>query len=449
MKWNFFHEFKLGFQNTKLEIGRKMSLQEFEFLYFALVKMLIKNIKGLVQVREQAVSKLSGSEMKHLPVLEDAWLAIENGQIADYGSMAAWPGINDWRDLEVVDASGKFVLPAWVDSHTHIVYAGTREGEFIDRIKGLTYEEIAAKGGGIVNSAKKLQDTSEEELLKSAKTRLDQIIKLGTGAVEIKSGYGLTVDAELKMLRVIRQLKELSPVVIKSTFLGAHAFPPDFKDDHQGYIDLLINEMIPRVAEENLADFIDVFCESNYFSVQQTEQIMQAGIEVGLRPKVHVNQFTSIGGVEACVKANALSVDHLEVMEDSDFVALRGSSTMATVLPGCSLFISIPYSPARKMIDMDISVALATDYNPGSAPSGNMNLVNSLAAIKMNMTPEEIINASTINGAYAMDNQDIGSITIGHKANLNITKEIPTYGFMMYNFGENPIETTILNGEIQ
>lgn len=395
------------------------------------------------------MSRLTGKDMSILPVMEDAWLAIEDGRIADLGSMADWPGISDWRDLEVIDARGKFVFPSWVDSHTHIVYAATREGEFIDRVKGLTYEEIAAKGGGILNSAKKLQETNEENLYESAISRLKEIAQMGTGAVEIKSGYGLTVEAELKMLRVIKKLKETSPLSIKATFLGAHAFPKEFKENQNGYIDIIVNEMLPKIAQEKLADFIDVFCESNYFSVAQTERVMKAGIDLGLRPKIHVNQFTSIGGIQAAVQAGALSVDHLEVMEDKDFEVLKGSDTMATLLPSCSLFINIPFAPARKMIDRGLSVALATDFNPGSSPNGNMNLVNALASIKMNMTPEETINASTINGAHAMSlGSELGSIMIGKKANLFITKEIPSYAYLNYSFGENCIETVILNGDL-
>jgi len=400
-------------------------------------------------VRENHPAFISGKEMGELPVLEDAWLAIENGKIADYGSMAAWPGISDWSNLEVIDAEGKYVFPTWVDSHTHLVYAGTRENEFNDRLHGLSYEEIAAKGGGILNSALKLKDASEDELYHAAEQRLKTIIKMGTGAVEMKSGYGLSLESELKILKIIARLKANYPIPIKATFLGAHAFPNEYKDNKQGYIDIIIKEMLPAIESEGLADFIDVFCESNYFSVEQSLQIIQAGKKHGLKPKIHVNQFTSIGGIKASVNEGALSVDHLEVMENEDFEALKNSKTISTLLPSCSLFIDIPYAPARKMIDMGLPVALATDYNPGSSPNGNMNLVNSLASIKMKMTPEETINASTLNAAYAMESEsEVGSITIGKRANLFITKQIPSYGYLNYSFGENCIETVIIDGKI-
>ncbi|MEM7162947.1 MAG: imidazolonepropionase [Bacteroidota bacterium] len=412
------------------------------------MKILIKNIKGLVQVRDQHSPFIAGESMKELPVLEDAWLAIEDGKIADYGSMAAWPGISDWSNLEIIDADGKYVFPSWVDSHTHLVYAGTRESEFSDRLDGLSYEEIAAKGGGILNSAIKLQSAKEDELLSSAQKRLDSVIQMGTGAIEIKSGYGLTAEAELKILRVIQQLRSQNDIPIKSTFLGAHAFPKAFKKNPDEYIRLIIDEMIPAIAQEGLAEYIDVFCESNYFSVDQSRQILNAGIAAGLRPKIHVNQFTSIGGIQLGVELNALSVDHLEVMDEADFTSLKKSQTMPTLLPSCSLFIEIPYGPARKMIDKGLPIALATDYNPGSSPNGNMNLVNSLASIKMKMTAEETINASTINGAYAMGlEKEIGSITRGKWANIFFTKDIPSYGYLNYSFGENCIDRVMIKGK--
>lgn len=408
-------------------------------------KLLIKNIKGLVQVREENPELLRGKALAELPVLENAWLAAEDGVIVGYGLMEDWGGISDWTDLEIVDASGKYVLPAWVDSHTHLVFAATREEEFVDRIKGLTYEEIAAKGGGILNSANKLAGMSEDELYQSTYKRLQQVISMGTGAIEIKSGYGLSVDAELKMLRVIKRLKENSPIPIKSTFLGAHAFPKEYKENRKGYIDLIINEMLPVISIEKLADYIDVFCESNYFSVEETRQIIEAGANYGLKAKIHVNQFNSIGGIEMAVQLNALSVDHLEVINNDDVEVLSKSNTIATLLPSCSFFIKIPYSPARKLIDSNVAVALATDYNPGSTPSGNMNFVNSLACIQLNMTPEEVINASTINGAYALELQDeVGSITIGKKANLIITKEMTSLAYLPYSFGENLVERVII-----
>lgn len=383
--------------------------------------------------------------MRSLPVLENAFLLIEGDRIADYGKMTDLPEI---KADKVVDASGKVVLPAWCDSHTHIVYAGNREQEFVDRINGLTYEEIANRGGGILNSAKKLQDTTEEELYEQSAKRLEEVIALGTGAIEIKSGYGLTVDAELKMLRVAKKLKENYGIPVKATFLGAHAIPATYKSDRKGYIDLIINEMIPAVAQEGLAEYVDVFCEKGYFTTEETESILEAGKAFGLIPKIHVNQFHAIGGVQTGVKHNALSVDHLEVMRNEDIDALKGTETMPVALPSCSYFLSIPYTPARKIIDAGLPLALATDYNPGSTPSGNMNFVVATACIKMKMTPEEAINAATINGAYAMGLADThGSISKGKKANLIITKEIPAYAYLPYAFGSNHIEQVVINGK--
>ncbi len=411
-------------------------------------KLLVKNIKALVQVRENITIPLCGKAMAELPVIENAWLAVEDGKIVGYGEMADWEGISDWRDLTVIDAENKYVLPAYCDSHTHLVFAATREEEFVDRIKGLTYEEIAQKGGGILNSAKKLAATSEEELLKSTLKRLNEISLQGTGSVEIKSGYGLSVDAELKMLRVIKKLKEQTNVIIKSTFLGAHAIPKEYKENRQQYIDLIIHEMLPQVAEENLADYVDVFTETNYFNIIETEHILDAALQYGLKPKIHVNQFTSIGGVEVAVARKAVSVDHLEVMEKHDFTALEQHNTMATVLPSCSFFINIPYAPAREIIDRNIPLVLATDYNPGSTPSGNMNFVQSLACIKMNLLPEEALNAATINGAFAMEIDELaGSITVGKQANFIITKEIPSLYYLPYAFGSNVIDRVFLQGE--
>jgi len=366
----------------------------------------------------------------------------------DFGTMDEL-AIDDWRELKVYDAEGRFVLPTFVDSHTHIVWAGNREGEFVDRIHGMTYEEIAQKGGGIINSAKKLQETSEEVLYEAAKKRILEVMTLGTGAIEIKSGYGLTVEAELKMLRVIRKLKENLPLTIKPTFLGAHAFPPEFKNDHAGYIKKIIDEMLPLVAKDNLAEYLDVFCETGYFSVDETNELMEAGRRYGLTPKIHVNQFTAIGGVKAAVEQEALSVDHLEEMNAEDFDVLKGSKTMPVVLPSCSFFLSIPYAPARKMIDAGLPVAIATDYNPGSTPSGNMQLAVAIASIKMNLTPEEAINAATINGAYALGlSETHGSISIGKQASFFITKPIPSYSFMPYAFGSDHIDTVFVNGEL-
>ena len=414
------------------------------------MKILIKNIKELVQVDDGTRIKVAGKDMAQLPTLKDAWLSVEDGKISDYGSMSDWNGVEDWTGLEVIDATDKLVLPSWCDSHTHLIFAGSREAEFVDRIKGLSYEEIAARGGGILNSAKKLQDTSEEELIKQTQVRLDEIASMGTGAVEIKSGYGLSTDAELKILRVAKKLKESSDLTIKSTFLGAHAIPAEYKDNRDGYLDLIVEEMLPIIKEEGLAEYIDVFCETNYFTVAEMERVMEAGTAHGLKPKVHVNQFTSIGGIEAAVRHKALSVDHLEIMEDKDIEAIVGSETMPTMLPSCSFFLSIPFGPARSLIERGLPVALATDYNPGSTPSGNIPFVLSLACIKMRMTPEEAINAVTLNSAYAMDlSETHGSIAKGKVANLFITKEVPSYAYIPYSFGSNLVDTVILKGEIK
>ncbi|MFT6336065.1 MAG: imidazolonepropionase [Saprospiraceae bacterium] len=406
--------------------------------------ILIKNIKQLIQVREPGIRFLSGSEMKTLPTIEDAFLVIDDGKIDSYGAMKDCP--SDFNG-EIIDATGKMILPTWCDSHTHIVYAGNREGEFVDRINGKTYKEIADNGGGILNSAKKLQATSEEDLYEQSRKRLEEVIQMGTGAVEIKSGYGLTKDAELKMLRVIKKLNAGYNLPIKATFLGAHAVPKEYKDDKAGYLNMLINDVLPDIASQNLADYIDIFCETGYFTVEDTELIMTAGKAHGLIPKIHVNQFTTIGGVQAGVKYGALSVDHLEVMSPEDIEILKGTDTMAVALPSCSYFLSIPYTPAREMIDAGLPLALATDYNPGSTPSGNMNFVVSTACIKMKMTPEEAINAATINGAYAMGlEEEVGSITVGKRANFIITEKVNSYGFLPYSFGRDHIEAVYLDG---
>ncbi|ALM48031.1 imidazolonepropionase [Flavobacterium psychrophilum] len=409
------------------------------------MKTLIINIKELLQVREAGITKVSGKEMAHLPLLNNAWLLIEDNLIAGYGTMDSCP---DTAGLTIIDAAGKAVLPAWCDSHTHIVYAGNRVQEFVDRINGLTYEEIFNRGGGILNSAKKLNESSEDDIYEQSKQRLEEVMQQGTGAVEIKSGYGLTVEGELKMLRVIKRLKEESPVAIKATFLGAHAFPAEYKENHSGYIDLIVNEMLPKIAEEKLADYIDAFLETGYFSVEETERIMEAGKKYGMPAKIHVNQFTAINGIEACVKHDALSVDHLEIVTDEDIEALKDSNTMPVALPTCSFFISIPYTPARKMMEAGLPLALATDFNPGTTPSGNMNLVIATACIKMKMTPEEAINAATINGAYAMGlTETHGSITVGKRANLIITQPIASYYQLPYAFGTNLIESVIIEGK--
>ena len=402
--------------------------------------VLIRNIKSLAGIYNLDIEPVRGAAMRTFPSLNDSYLLVENGLIHSFGKNEDAPERAD----EMIDATGRFLLPCWCDSHTHIVFAGSRETEFADKINGLSYEEIAARGGGILNSAKRLNETSEDVLFESAWARLDEMKTLGTGAVEIKSGYGLSVEGELKMLRVIKRLKEKSSLLIKATFLGAHAYPQTFKSNHEGYIRLLTSELLPEIAKEGLADFIDVFCEEGYFSVEETKMILEAGIKYGLRPKVHVNQFNVLGGVKASVDARALSVDHLEFISEDDIAALHSSTTIPVALPGCSLFLKIPYTPARKVIDAGLPLALATDYNPGSSPSGNMNLVNSLACIQMQMTPEEVLNASTINGAFAMDVQQLaGSIAIGKKANLILTKPIESLASLPYYFGSNLVERNL------
>lgn len=405
---------------------------------------LFINIKELIQVRDLEFLKISGTAMKVLPTLKNAFLLVEDNTIIDYGLMQNAPNSID----NVIDCNGKMILPTWVDSHTHIVFAGNREQEFVDRIKGLTYEEIANKGGGILNSAKKTQETSFEDLYQQSAKRLEEVMTLGTGAIEIKSGYGLTVDSEIKMLSVIKKLKENYSIPIKSTFLGAHALPTEFKNNKQEYIDLIIQEMLPKITKENLVDFIDIFCEKGYFTVEDTEQILEAAKKYGLRSKIHVNQFNSIGGIKIATKHNALSVDHLEILNDDDLHYLKNSETMPVALPSCSFFLGIPYTPARKIIDNGLPLALASDYNPGSTPSGNMNFVVAAACIKMKLTPEEAINAATINGAYALNiSNKVGSITRGKLANFIITKEIPSYGFIPYSFGSNLIDSVFINGQ--
>ncbi len=408
-------------------------------------KILIKNIKGLVQCGEDLPKMRKGKEMRKLPIIENAYLALEDGVIVAYGRMSEWGGITDWRDLEVIDAEGKFVLPAFCDSHTHTVFAQSREEEFVDRINGLSYEEIALRGGGILNSARRLQEMSEDELVTKAKERIEHLISYGTGALEIKSGYGLTVEAELKMLRVIKRLKEECAIEIKATFLGAHAFPTEYKENHRGYIDLIIKEMIPAIEKEKLADYIDVFCERNYFSVEEMSEILEAGIKVGLKPKVHVNQFSAMGGIRKAVELGALSVDHLEELADDDIEALKNSTTIPTILPSCSHFLSIPFGDARRMIENDLPVCLASDFNPGSTPSGNLGFVWSLACVKMKMTPEEALNALTINAAYAMDlSETHGTISLGKKTPIIITKVIPNLAYIPYAFGDNHFERVIV-----
>jgi imidazolonepropionase len=411
------------------------------------IRLLLKNIKSLVQVREPNCLKVSGAEMKELPCIENAWMAVDNGIIADYGPMEDFPGIEDWKGLEIIDCEGKLIMPCYADSHTHIVYAGNREGEFVDRIKGLSYEEIFERGGGILNSAKKLSETSEDDLFNQSMVRLKEVISQGTGSIEIKSGYGLSVESELKMLRVIKRIKDLNILPVKATFLGAHALPLDYKQDKAGYINLIINEMLPKISAEKLADYIDVFCEQNYFTYDETKQILEAGKKHGLVAKVHAEQLSHFGGIKAGVECGAISVDHLEFCDDSDIALLKQSNTMATVLPGAAFFLSLPLPPARKMIDAGLPIAFASDYNPGSCPSGNMNFMMSLGCVQYKLTPEEVINACTINSAYAMNaSHEVGSITIGKKANFFITKPISSYGFIPYSYGSNLIESVYLSG---
>ncbi|MFI5451520.1 imidazolonepropionase [Pedobacter sp. UC225_61] len=409
--------------------------------------MLITNIKGLIGVHPKETLVLRGSEMANLPVLENAWLLLADGLIKGFGLMDDIP--SSISHLKSVDVKGKFVFPSWCDSHTHIVFAAPREEEFVMKIAGKTYEDIAAAGGGILNSAHKLQHASENDLFESASIRLNDMIKQGTGAVEIKSGYGLTVESELKMLRVIQRLKQAFPIPIKVTFLAAHAYPTKYKNNHQGYIDLIINEMLPTVAKEKLADYIDVFCEKGFFSVSETDEILSAAAKYGLKPKIHANQLSVSGGVQVGIKNNAISVDHLEETDSDVLNALANNNTIATLLPSCSFYLNIPFANARGLLNANAAVALATDYNPGSTPSGNMNLVVSLACIKLKMLPEEAINASTLNGAAAMElSREMGSIDLGKKANLFITREMPSLAFLPYSFGQLQVETVILNGEI-
>lgn len=408
---------------------------------------LISNIKLLVNAREE-YHLLKGKELSLLPSIENAFLIIEEDRIAGYGQMKDVKfRTNDFTTH--FDAKGKMVVPSWCDSHTHLVFAGSRVNEFVDKIKGLSYAEIAAKGGGILNSAKKLNAASEDELYKQSYKRLEEVIRLGTGAIEIKSGYGLTVEGEIKMLRVIQRLKRNSKIPIKATFLGAHTIPAEYKENRQGYIDLIINEMLPIIANEKLADYIDVFCEEGFFTPAETEQICNAGKAVGLKPKIHANQLGVSGGVQAGVKLNAVSVDHLESMDDDAINALASSSTIGTLLPTAAFFLRMPFQPARRLIAGNCAIALASDFNPGSSPSGNMNFVVALSCIQMKMLPEEAINAATINGAYAMElENEVGSITAGKKANLIITKEIPSPAFLPYSFGHNLIERVMVNGEL-
>jgi imidazolonepropionase len=408
---------------------------------------LISNISRLVNTREES-KPLRGRELSVLPSIENAFVVIENETIAGYGAMSSLKHQTS-TFKQTIDASGQFILPCWCDSHTHLVFAGTREEEFVDKIKGISYADIAAKGGGIINSARKLNEMTEDELFNVSWKRLEEVSKLGTGAIEIKSGYGLTVESELKMLRVIKKLKERSALSVKSTFLGAHTYPMEYKENHQGYIDLIINKMLPVIAKEKLADFIDVFCENGFFSPEETETICRAGIRHGLKAKIHANQLNFSGGVEIGIKLDAISVDHLETVDGGIIDNLAKSGTIGTLLPTAAFFLGMPFQLARLMIDAGCAIALASDYNPGSSPSGNMNLVVAMGCIGMKMLPEEAINAATINGAFAMALQnEVGSITVGKKANLIFSKPIPSLAYIPYSFGSNLIDKVMINGEI-
>ena len=407
---------------------------------------LITNIKQLVNVREES-KLLRGKELSVLPTVENAYMIVEKGLIGEYGSMQNIKHQTS-NIKQTIDATGQFILPCWCDSHTHLVFAASREEEFVDKIRGMSYEEIAAKGGGILNSAKKLKAVSEDELLSISLVRLNELIKLGTGAIEIKSGYGLSVEGELKMLRVIKRLKEVSPIPIKATFLGAHTYPLEYREDHKGYIDLIINEMLPVIAKEKLADYIDVFCENGFFSPEETETICRAGMRHGLKAKIHANQLNFSGGVETGIKLSAVSVDHLETVNGDIINKLANSQTIGTLLPTAAFFLRMPFQPARQMIDAGCAIALASDQNPGSSPSGNMNLVVAMSCIGMKLLPEEAVNAATLNGAFAMELQnEVGSITVGKKANLIFTKPIPSLAYLPYAFGSNLIDKVMINGE--
>ncbi|MCD6178743.1 MAG: imidazolonepropionase [Bacteroidales bacterium] len=412
------------------------------------MSLLIHHIKELVLTEEKPKLFYAGKEMANIPTIKNAWIYIEKDKIADFGNMDNIPNIYKNATKEI-DASGKLVFPSYCDSHTHLVYPTSREIEYVDKIKGLSYEEIAKRGGGILNSAKKMAEASEEQLFEDAMLRLNEIIQYGTGAVEIKSGYGLNTENELKMLRVIKRLKEKSPLAIKATFLGAHAVPQDLKSDPSKYVDLVINEMIPQVAAEDLADYIDVFCDTGFFSAEDTDRILNAGMKYGMRAKIHANELDYSGGIQVGVKYNALSVDHLEYTGNKEITALLNTETMPTILPGAAFFLNMPYAPARKMIDAGLPIALASDFNPGSSPSGNMQLIQAMGSILYKMTPEEGIYATTINTAYAMGLAEThGSIARGKQANLFITKEIPNIEFMPYSYGDNKIELVVLNGQI-
>ena len=418
------------------------------FVILSYMKTVIKNISQLVQCDDKNLKFRAGNDMNCLNTIDNAYIEIENGKISSFGNMDQWNGITDWNSTTIIDAEEGLVLPTFCDSHTHLVFAESRESEFNDRINGLSYQQIAKNGGGILNSAKKIHQIDEEILYERSLKRLDKLIKLGTGAIEIKSGYGLSVESELKILRVIKKLKETTPIYIKSTFLGAHAVPEKYKKNKKEYIELIINEMLPEIASNDLADYIDIFCEEGYFTNEDTIKILQAGKKYNLQGKTHVNQFNSLGGVKSSIDNDSLSVDHLEIMNEDDFIAFKESKTIATILPSCSFFLGIPYSPAKEFISRNIPINLASDYNPGSSPSGNMNLVASLGSIKLKMNAEEVINATTLNGAYAMGIENkLGTISVGKIANLIITKPIPNYQYLHYSFGEKLIDRVIIAGE--
>lgn len=410
------------------------------------MNLLIKNIGTIVGIDESGRTRVSGKAMGEIAMLENAWLLTDGARIKDYGTMDTIP---DADSYEVIDAHGGWLFPSFCDSHTHIVYAGSREQEFLDKINGLSYEEIAKRGGGILNSADRLHDTPEEELYRQAMERIDEIVAMGTGLVEIKSGYGLTLEDEMKILRVIRRIRETAPLEVRATFLGAHAVGRAYKGRQSEYVEHVCNDMIPAVAKEGLADYVDVFCDRGFFTPEETAKIIERGARYGLRAKIHANELAISGGVEVGVKHDALSVDHLESMGDEQIEALNGSDTMPTMLPGCAFFLGITYPPARKMIDAGLAVALASDYNPGTAPSGNMRFVTSLASIKMKMTPAEALNAATLNSACAMgESKDFGSITRGKMANFYITKPLPSLAFIPYAHQTPIIERIVLKGNV-
>lgn len=408
------------------------------------MRTIIKNIKELVQVERQPKLRVCGTDMAHIETIKEAYLIIDDDKIAGFGPMSE---LGEQHGDNEVDATGRMVFPTFCDSHTHMVYAGSREIEYIDKIRGLSYDEIAKRGGGILNSAKRVQEASEEQLFEDALQRLDMMARYGTGAVEIKSGYGMTTEAEMKMLRVIRRLKEASPLTIKSTLLGAHGIPMEYRGRQEKFVDLVIEEMIPQAAAEGLADYIDVFCDQGFFTVEDTERMLEAGARYGMRPKIHANEMACSGGIQVAVKWDALSCDHLEYTGDAEIECLLHSATMPTVLPGAAFFLNMQHAPVRKMMDAGLPVAMASDYNPGSSPSGNMQLIVSFACVNYRMVPEEAINATTINSGYAMGVSDVlGSIAVGKLANFYITKPIPTFEYMPYAYGENKVEQVYIKG---